>query len=400
MPPFTNPSSIGRHYSLDWLRIIAFGLLILYHTGMFYVPWDWHVKSAYANEGPELAMALLNPWRLALLFFISGVAARFLADKLGAAGFAGERVVRILPVILFGMAVIVMPQTWFELRQAGIVEADAFFAFYGEYLQPGTSLGLITPTWNHLWYVVYLLVYCLLIAPLLPVLRWLGDGPAGRALGALWDSRAGPIALIALIPLPFIAYRIFLDPHFETTHNLVEDWANHAHRLTIFLIGFWAAKSGRFWAVCDRALPFALIWSVGYAAAFAWALGRPDGFFENRDVLLWTLRVARIVYAWAVIVALIGLARRFLNGDGPVRRYLTEAIFPFYILHQTLIVAIGYYLTQLGLGVWTEFALVLALTVSACLVGFEIIRRIGVLRPLFGLKPRSGTRPTAPQAAE
>ncbi len=63
-----------RRYDLDWLRIIAFGLLILYHSGMFYVTWGWHVKSVHAGPEAEWAMLLLNPWRLSLLFFISGVA--------------------------------------------------------------------------------------------------------------------------------------------------------------------------------------------------------------------------------------------------------------------------------------------------------------------------------------
>ena len=60
----------GRRHDLDWLRVGAFGFLIFYHIGMFYVTWDWHVKSPYAGPGLEPAMGLVNPWRLALLFFM------------------------------------------------------------------------------------------------------------------------------------------------------------------------------------------------------------------------------------------------------------------------------------------------------------------------------------------
>ncbi|MGB2176413.1 MAG: acyltransferase family protein, partial [Hyphomonas sp.] len=94
----TEPSpapAFPRRYDLDWLRIIAFGLLIFYHTGMFYVTWGWHVKSVHVGPDAEWAMMLLNPWRLALLFFISGVALRFAADKLGASTLARERAVRL-----------------------------------------------------------------------------------------------------------------------------------------------------------------------------------------------------------------------------------------------------------------------------------------------------------------
>ena len=85
-------------------------------------------------------------------------------------------------------------------------------------------------------------------------------------------------------------------------------------------------------------------------------------------------------------MTLLGLARRHLTGDGPVRRYLTEAIFPVYILHQTITVSAGYMLTRMGLDVWTEFVLVTAITYGGAFAGFELIRRIKPLRPLFGLK--------------
>ena len=63
-----------RLYFADWLRIGAFGLLIFYHIGMFYVSWGWHVKSSRASDAIEPVMLMMNPWRLHILFFISGVA--------------------------------------------------------------------------------------------------------------------------------------------------------------------------------------------------------------------------------------------------------------------------------------------------------------------------------------
>ena len=162
MPPSQTST---RRYDLDWLRVIAFGLLILYHTGMFYVTWDWHVKSVHAGPGIEWLMRLVNPWRLALLFVISGVALRFLADKTGsAARLARERTVRLGLPILFGMAVVVAPQSWLQLTESGEFHGS-FLKFWPQYLDPASHFSIITPTWNHLWYVVYLLVYTLLLAP-------------------------------------------------------------------------------------------------------------------------------------------------------------------------------------------------------------------------------------------
>lgn len=373
-----------RRYDLDWLRIIAFGLLVLYHVGMFYVPWGWHVKSVHAGPGSEPLMVLLNPWRLSLLFFISGVAFRYLHDKSGALKFAGERSWRLLPVIVFGMLVVVMPQTYFQLREMGEIE-PGILAFWPRYITGWEIAGIEVPTWNHLWYVVYLFVYALLLAPLMGLLKAFGRGP-GALLGHLWGSRFGPVALIALGFAPMMVYRVFLVPHFETTHNLTWDWANHAISFTYLLYGVFAAKSERFWSVVDRALPLALglTMALGVVLTPVWAVWWDQ--VAEHDIALWLARAGRVLYAWTMIMTLLGLARRFLTGDGPVRRYLTEAIFPVYILHQTITVSAGYALTRMGLDVWTEFVLVTGITYAGAFAGFELIRRVKPLRPLFGLK--------------
>jgi hypothetical protein len=265
----TSPRPIpARRYDLDWLRIIAFGLLIFYHIGMFYVSWDWHVKSAYAGTGTEWAMQLVNPWRLALLFLISGVASRFLLDKLGAGAFSNVRAVRLLAPLIFDMLVIVAPQSYYQLLANGEIE-PGFWSFCRFYVQPGTEHGITTPTWNHLWYVVYLLVYSLLLVPLAPVLRRIAEGSAGRFL-----IRLPVILRLLLLPvLPFLLYRFALNPYFPTSHDLINDWANHAHSFTIFVIGFWIAKSAGFWqgiAQVRRLAPGMAV-GLGLLLSLAWA---------------------------------------------------------------------------------------------------------------------------------
>ncbi len=104
-----------RRFDLDWLRIAAFGLLIFYHVGMFYVTWGFHVKSSHASRAVEPLMLLLNPWRLTLLFVISGCATRFMLDKMKPGAFLASRTARLLVPLVFGMFVIVPPQTYFEI---------------------------------------------------------------------------------------------------------------------------------------------------------------------------------------------------------------------------------------------------------------------------------------------
>lgn len=157
-----------RRYDLDWLRIAAFGLLIGYHVGMLYVPWNFHVKSEYRG-GPGLTALMLasNPWRLSLLFVISGAATAFMANGLGRGVLAWQRVKRLLIPLVFGMAVVVVPQVYFEVTEAGRY-SGSFIVFWGRYLQGDQSFRTPIPTWNHLWFVAYLLVYTLIVVALAP----------------------------------------------------------------------------------------------------------------------------------------------------------------------------------------------------------------------------------------
>ena len=378
IPENRSPASPARRYDLDWLRVFAFGMLIFYHVGMFYVTWGWHVKSRYSSTLLEPAMGLTNPWRLALLFFISGVAIRFAMDKAPMRRLLPERTMRLALPIVFGMAVVVMPQAYAELRYRGEIP-PGLLSFYGQYLSFG-DFSIIVPTWNHLWYVVYILVYTLLVAALLPLLRQAAKG-ADAIFG--WLSRGGAWRLLLLPVTPFVFYTVALDPYFPTTHTLWGDWANIAHTLTIFLIGFMAAKNEDFWRAVDRAMAASCILSLvfGTLLLLAWlnrTTVRADPALLNAVLLL------RVFYAWSIIAMLLGLARRFANRPGPALAYLTAAVFPYYILHQTIIVVVGYWFTRHEAPAGVEAAAIVAATVLGCVVGYEIIRRLGPVGMLFG----------------
>ena len=126
-----------RRHDLDWVRVAAFFLLVLYHTGMYYVTWDWHVKSPHASDALEPFMVSSSPWRLSLLFLVSGTATAFLFRKRAAAGkgFLGQRSWRLLVPLVFGMLVIVTPQSYYEVvEQLPGGYHDGYLAFWGRYL--------------------------------------------------------------------------------------------------------------------------------------------------------------------------------------------------------------------------------------------------------------------------
>lgn len=380
-------SSMERRYDLDWLRVIAFGFLIFYHIGMFYVPWDWHVKSPHAGPWLEPAMALINPWRLPLLFLISGIALRFAIDKSRLRQFVPRRFMRLFVPIVFGMLVVCAPQAYFELYSKGETGPD-FWTFYGQYLDFDMEFSILTPTWNHLWYVVYILAYSLAVVALLPLLRRL-DGGAEAVFTWLGRGTLG-WRLLVLPTLPFFCYEWGLAPHFPSTHAFYNDWANHAELFSIVLLGWFAAKSPAFWSAvqrhCGPAIAVALGLMLALAVArFNWGAVRAD------PLLAVLVTVARTAFMWTAIVAMLGLAQRFLNHDGPVLRFLSEAVFPYYILHQTLIVAVGFWVGGLLLPVWLEAGIITVATVLGCVVLTETIKRVPPLRPLFGLPLRAVT---------
>jgi surface polysaccharide O-acyltransferase-like enzyme/small basic protein len=384
-----------RRVDLDWLRIAAFSLLIFYHVGMFYVTWDFHVKSSRASEAIEPLMRLSNPWRLLLLFVISGVATRFMLDKMKPGSFLAARMARLLIPLVFGMLVIVPPQTWFE-----IVEKLGYSAsipdFYVKYVtmsgdwRPGGEY-LITPTWNHLWFVAYLLVYTVLVVPLGPLLK--------RVPARLVAPLARGPAVVILPTLVLVILMVALRPLFGGTHALVDDWYLHSVYFSGFLFGYAVAKHERFFQSCEgmRWVTLGLAISAWVALEIFRATPIPA---MSEPLRLLIGGALRDIQAWATIIAAFGFARRYLtNRDGPVRRYLTDAIFPFYIIHQTVIVIAGHHLDPLQLPVWIEAGLIIAITLASCWLGYEIVRRVPALRPLFGLKLEPKANPLQPVGA-
>lgn len=383
-----------RRHDIDALRVIAFSLLILYHSAMVYVAdWDFHIKSAYQVEWLQYPMIALNRWRMPLLFMISGVA-------LGLAGiegrrwrFAGSRSLRLLVPLAFGMLVVVPPQTYFQVM-AQFGYTGSFAQFYPIYLVHGLCRGdqcLLTPTWNHLWYLAYLLPYTLLLLAAIPLLRRLRE-----RLGDAEPTRLAAALLLALPIFWLLGVRLWLAPRFEETHALIGDWTVHAESLPLFLLGYVLATRTGFWNWAERlrwrTLGVALL-AIGMELGLRW-LGHypPSGPMPEwaMQVPWYTVeRVARVTYTWMALLAIFGWGRAWLNRPFRWLPYCSEAVFSWYILHQTLIIAFAWWLIPMRLGAATEASLVVAGTIAGCLLLHEgLIRRIGWLRPLFGLKPR------------
>lgn len=392
----------SRRHDIDALRALAFAVLILYHaSGIWQHDSDFHIVSHHQYEWIDWLRIVVNRWRMPLIFMLSGMALACSGAASQPAKTARSRSWRLLLPLVFGMWFVVAIQAYCQAVAEGGVE-PGFLRFWMIYAQARTTAGAedasaYAITWNHLWYLAYLWCYtmALLILTSLPKPAWMGLWPRlpvgiWFVLGVSWTA----VCLIVLLP------------KFPETHALVRDWYAHADYFAFFIAGFVAARSLEFRAWLDRRR-WPLVWLalIGITIELGLrATGRglipvgnvPDALLS----LAWAEieRCARALYAWSAVFAILAWGQRWL--DRPYRwlPWANDSVYPWYVLHQTWLVLIAYWIIPFRLNVGLEVLLVVGGTVLGCwALSDGIIRRSNWMRPLFGLKPlAAATRSAAP----
>lgn len=367
-----------RRYDLDWLRVIVFGLLIFYHVGMFFVPWGWHVKNNVIYPDVRWPMLFVNQWRLPILFVISGMGTFYALSKRSGRQFARERLIRLFIPLVVGIVLIVPPQVYFERLVQG--------AFTGSYLEywPVHAFAGIYPegnfSWHHLWFLPYLLCFSLI---LIPAFLYLRNHPECRVIRMMRLLAAKPSGLFWLV-VPLYAWESLLEPHFPSTHALVGDWFNVVNYLTFFFYGFLLiCVKDTFWKTMSQNRRGYLITGLcSFAGLVIIWLG-----FEDSVTVHFTEAAFKVVNLWAWILTIFGYAAAYLNRQSKVLKYANEAVYPFYMLHQTVTITLGYYLMNVELGLGLKFGLMSIGTFGVSWLVYEyLISRWHWVRPLFGLK--------------
>lgn len=371
-----------RRYDIDYLRVIAFGLLIFYHVGMFFVPWRFHINNNVVYEGLIFPMLFLNQWRLSLLFVISGMGTYFALSKRTGFQFAKERIRRLFIPFIVGMIFIVPPQVYIERRDKG-----EFIGSFLNYCRTDIFVGAYPEgniSWHHLWFILYLLIFSLVLIPVFLHLRKYTEVWILRRLRFFASKRFG----IYIFLIPLFLWQILLAPHYPQTNGLFNDWFNLINYCTLFFFGFLLLSlKDVFWkTVTENRLRYLACGIIAFLMLMCLWYAIPS--FPAKEYLSALVKVFNI---WSWILTLIGYATVYLNKPSHKLGYLNEAVYPFYILHQTIIVILGYYLKDIDMGFFPKFGIMVIVTFGLCWLIYEFgIRRFSLIRPLFGLKKKKG----------
>jgi len=388
-----------RLYYVDWLRVIAFAILIAYHSSVAFFPdMKWLISSPQGSETLSLVMMYPRAWRLALLFFVSGMGTWFVFRSSTGLDFLKERFLRLFVPLIFAMCVIVVPQVWYERMWEDGYQGSLLTFWLTRYFTEG-KYPEGNFTWAHMWFVGYLIVMCFVCYPVFRLVTH----PVARPVMDWFERQARSNAVYLFFLLPLVL-NLALSPFFpRQTNALYNDGAWFAAWASWFGLGFLIAKhhAAVIGAIIARRHA-SLALSLSIAAClyvFSWT-GAGGYFIGDYNEMTPLFKVLLFALAWSTILAAVGYAATHLNKGSRALSWLNRKIFPLYIVHQTVVVAALFYVLPLGLGVWTEYLLVFAATIVGSLL-FAILADLlpSPLKPLVGLSDKPSRSASAKAAS-
>ncbi|WP_430965358.1 acyltransferase family protein [Spongiimicrobium sp. 2-473A-2-J] len=343
-----------RRHDIDWLRVIAIGLLLIYHIAIIFQPWAMFIgfiKSDELLEGLWKPMTMLNVWRIPLLFYVSGMGLYFAMRKRNWKQLLTERTKRILLPFLFGFVAITPLH---------------MFVFQKYYNLP---LGYY-PHMGHLWFLGNIFLYVLLLLPLFSYLKKKENGSIGRGLSALMGHPGGSL----LVSLFFVLEAVWVKPQLFSLY--AQTWHGFFLGFLAFFFGFLLVYSGkRFWLTV-------LKWRYVY-------LGMAVVLYSIRYLVFATEAPGYLMAlesnGW--IFAVFGFGYKYLNRPSNLLGYLSKAAYPVYIIHMFVLYAGALIILPLEIPAVLKLVAIITFTGLVCYLIYEyILRRVVFLRPLFGLK--------------
>jgi glucan biosynthesis protein C len=397
-----------RRYDIDWLRVLAMMLVFLFHCARFFGGGGWHLK----NPGEEsliatLFIGILDLWIMPFFFLLSGAGSWYALKSRTGGQYLLERVKRILvPLYGIGVFIIAIPQVYFEaVTNEGYT--GTLLGGLPLYLR---SIFTSPPNFDdpfffniflgHLWFLQDLFLISLLVLPLLLFLKS-ERGKRFIARLAEWCGRWGGV-LIFVIPLA--AVRVGFIHFFRGQEH---SWAHFLYFAVFFIIGFIIPADERFtegikkvWWVClalgivSFAVEGAFIFILKYNYAnFYHPGGEP---FSLTYVLFNTVMS---IAGWSWVVFMFSVGANYLNRSNRILTHANEAVLPFYILHQTVILCVGWFVIRWSIGILPKYLIIAVCSFIIIVALYEgLVRPFNIIRLLFGmrLKTKLSAAPTPP----
>lgn len=350
-----------RRYDIDWLRVIAIALLLIYHMALVFQPWGVFIGFIQSKESSEaiwIPMAMLNVWRIPLLFFVSGMGVCFALRKRDWKQLLLDRTQRILVPLIFGSFFIVP------------IHIFLFQDYYSQELS-------YSPSWGHLWFLAYICIYVVQTIGM----AFLRKDYDYKFFNWFRNILKHPFS-IYLFVIPFIIEAELLNPEFYPLY------ATTGHGFVLgmfaFFFGFlFIAIGDAFWKAVEKMKFVSLFIALALylIRLFYYELNGPN-YLTAIESVNW-------------IFTVLGLGYKYLNKPSKALSYLSQAAYPVYIIHMIFLYLGCYLILPLNLGLEFNIVSIIAFTFVGCFVTYELlIRRINFIRPLFGLKLKPKSRET------
>jgi glucan biosynthesis protein C len=374
-----------REYFIDWLRIGLIISVFFFHIGMIFNTWHWHVKNEEIFYFLEPIMYWLHLWRMPLLFLVSGVGTFYALGFRTTKQYLKERFTRLFVPFIIGIFILVPIQVYIEK----ITEFSSLGNLYINMFDGVYPAGNFS--WHHLWFILYLLVISLIISPFIEYTR---SGHFNMVRGKLIAKVSKRMGLNWLFPIILISQLILRQYYPNNTHALYNDWAFVVYYLLFFLSGFILFTSNKVIQALTRDRRLYLLQTIVFTIIL---FVLPTIFGKPSMVQTYSRGITEMLISLSCGLAVIGYCKVYFNRDHKFRKILNTAIYPFYLLHQPIIVVVGYVILQWQLPVAVKAILITLVSLSFTIGIYWVISKFNVLRIVFGMKKKSPRKTLVPQ---
>ena len=361
-----------RYFELDWLRVILIFAVFLHHVFMPFNGDDWHITNADSSKLLDDIMVYFEQIRLPALFFIAGAGSYLLLQRSAAGTFIKSKIYRLVVPFFIGMMFIVPPQAYYEHPGKYSSLLDAYHQRFLA-LEP-----------NHLWFLEFLIVFMVFA---IPVAAWLKSSASKFVLSGITRLAQYRLGLFLIVSL-LIAMRCWLQTTTLSDGHGIDNLALSAFYGLFFLFGMICMSRSSIWdSFAKHRRTSAVTLFLCSCLFYVYYLVDFSGYasLETRWTIWWAMCA---LVSWSAMLTLVGYASQYCTSSPEWLRTANSLIFPFYILHQTIIVGLAFYIVQWQSSIAIKSTVLLVLSFAICAATCYVgIRPFNLTRRLFGMKP-------------